>query len=165
MVIDTPEAALVEVRRLGLPDVFVRVWEGSLSSPLSREWETPRLYFRDCKALAARVPRLDGLCPLFEVNGEAIVGVISGREFVRFYYEDAARRGNSNDAVEALGHNYQQFVTQVLLEWEEAGLTDEFEEVAQLLEYKHTRALRAILDAYDPETGEQKLESFKASVS
>ncbi len=135
MVIDTPEAALVEVRRLGLPDVFVRVWEGSLSSPLSREWETPRLYFRDC------------------------------REFVRFYYEDAARRRNSNDAVEALGHNYQQFVTQVLLEWEEAGLTDEFEEVAQLLEYKHTRALRAILDAYDPETGEQKLESFKASVS
>ena len=159
MVIDTPEAALVEVRRLGLPDVFVRVWEGSLSSPLSREWETPRLYFRDCKALAARVPRLDGLCPLFEVNGEAIVGVISGREFVRFYYEDAA------GAVEVLGHNYQQFVTQILLEWEEAGLADEFEAVAQLLEYKHPRALRAILDAYDSETGEQKLESFKASVS
>ena len=159
MVIDTPEAALAEVRRLGLPDVFVRVWEGSLSPPLSREWETPSLYFRDCKALAARVPRLDGLCPLFEVNGEAIVGVISGREFVRFYYEDAA------DAVEVLGHNYQQFVTQVLLEWEEAGLADEFEAVAQLLEYKHPRALRAILDAYDSETGEQKLESFKASVS
>jgi len=165
VVVDTPEMAVEKIRRLDLPEVFARVWVGSLPPPLNREWQMPRTYFRLCLDLAARVARLDGLCPLFEVNGEAIVGVVGDREFVRLYYEDAAPSADANRAVEVLGENYQQFATQVLVEWEDSGSTDEFGEVAQLLEYRYAGPLRAILDAYDNATGEAQLQAFKASVS
>jgi hypothetical protein len=160
---DTPASAAAEVRRLKLPEVFRAVWNGTQPEVLRREWRQPRVYFEICRELAERVPVLANLCPLYEQNGEAIIGCLNGKRFIRFYYEDAGLK-DPTASVSVLGENYQQLVTSVLTELVEAGLWDEFDEVAGLLHYNHTKDLRALLEAYTDEHGEADLARFRASL-
>jgi hypothetical protein len=69
--------------------------------------------------------------PIWEVNGEAVVGLLPNGEFVRIYYEDA---NAGNDAIERLAGNYQEFVATVLEELEESGLQHLSDQVRNKLE-------------------------------
>jgi hypothetical protein len=140
--IDTPKAAAAEIRRLAFPAAFRAVWRS--------EWRQPHAYFQICHDLSNHVPALRGLCPLWEQNGEAIIGCLVGGRFIRFYYEDASLE-NPDAAIELLGANYQQFATSILTELVEAGLWDDYEEVAGLLSYKYARRLRTILEHDTPD--------------
>jgi hypothetical protein len=162
--IDTPASAAAEVQRLKLPDVFRAVWNSTQPEVLRHEWRQPRAYFEICHELAERVPVLANLCPLWEQNGEAIIGCLNGERFIRFYYEDAGLKERAA-SVSVLGENYQQFVTSVLTELVEAGLWGEFDEVAGLLQYNHTKELRAVLEAYTDEHGEADLARFRESLT
>ena len=162
--VDTPQSAAVEVERLGLPDAFRAVWNGTQPEVLRHEWRQPHAYFEISHELARRVPALAKLCPLWEQNGEAIIGCVNGERYIRFYYDDAGLK-NPTASITVLGENYQQFVTSVLTELVEAGLWEDFDEVAGLLDYKHTKELRCVLEAYTDENGEADLARFRASLT
>ena len=49
-------------------------------------------------------------------------------------------------ALSILGRNYQQFVLTLLLELEDAGLRDEWLELAQAAQFAHTTELVKLLD-------------------
>jgi hypothetical protein len=162
--IDTPASALAEVQRLRLPVVFRTVWDGTQPDVIRHEWRQPRAYFEICHELAERVPVLTELCPLWEQNGEAIIGHLPGERFIRFYYEDAGAE-DPLASISVLGENYQQFVTSVLIELVEAGLWNKYDEVAGMLHYSYTRELRTILESFTDEDGEADLARFRASLT
>jgi hypothetical protein len=162
--IDSPASAAAEVQRLRLPVVFRTVWEGTQPNVLRHEWRQPRVYFEVCHELAKRVPALAELCPLWEQNGEAIVGCLRGARFIRFYYEDAGLE-DSAASITVLGENYQQFVTSILSELVEAGLWDQYDEVADFMQYKYAKELRTILEAYTDEHGEAEIAHFRVSLA
>ena len=128
------------------PAVWLDLWAGR-STPAAigySSWAKPHSYFSGSQHLERMVPRLAGLCPLFERNGEAIVGWLpDSDQFIELYYEDA-RQGNA--AVRILGRNYQQFVLSLLLELEDAGMRDEWLELAQAAQFAHTKQLLQLLD-------------------
>ena len=132
-----------------LPSVWLDLWLGR-STPAAlgySSWAKPHSYLSGSQALERMVPRLGGLCPLFERNGEAIVGWLPAiDQFVELYYEDV-RQGN--DAVRVLGRNYQQFLLSLLLELEDAGLRDEWLELAQAAQFAHATELVQLL-SQDP---------------
>ena len=168
--IDTPEAALAEIAKLNLPPVFTAIMSGKLADdpevPAYAKWEfrRPHTYFEHCLDLPKIVRRLKGLCPLWETNGDTIVGVLPGGEFVSFFYEDAGEE-NPNDEVRMLGRNYQQFITTILVGIEEADLWDSYaERISRLFHYRHLDELRAILDAWTEETGDEELDRFRNSL-
>jgi hypothetical protein len=143
-VIRDAETAIAELRRRGLPDVFERIWSSGGLGPLGCVGRAPGGYFRLAADLAARVPGASGLCPLWEQNGEAVVGQLPSGAFVRVYYEDA---GLGDQAIEPLGENYEALVETTLTELVEAGLWDWFDRVASALAYPHADRLRAQLEA------------------
>ena len=168
---DTPAVTVAEIRRLGLPAVFSAIMDGTLaddptaSDYLRRECRRPHAYFGLCHDLVGRVPGLAGLCPLWEQNGEAIVGRLPDGRYVRFYYEDGGLE-DPGAAIEVLGKNYQQFVTSLLVELGDAGLWDEYAEgVAGALEYKHLAGLDAVLRAWTKEHGESDLARFRDTLA
>jgi hypothetical protein len=127
------------------PAVWLDLWAGR-KTPAAigySQWAKPNNYFSGSQALERMVPRLAGLCPLFERNGEAIVGWLpASNQFVELYYEDV-RQGN--DAVRVLGRNYQQFLLSLLLELEDAGMRDEWLELAQAAQFAHATELVQLL--------------------
>jgi hypothetical protein len=168
--IETPTLAESEIRRLGLPFVFVAVMDGTFATDQTApgysrgEFRRPRAYFQIVDALRRNVAGLEGLCPLWEENGEAIIGRLPDGRFVRFYYEDASE-ADPDAAIEVLGNNYQQFVTTVLIELSEADLFDKYGQgVADLLRYEHLPALRDLLGDWTEETGEARLAVFRDSL-
>jgi hypothetical protein len=127
----------------GIPEAVLDVWRGeSSSSPLRTMWAAPD--FRMAKEVEDCVPGLAGLVPIFEQNGEAVVGYLPpGKRFVRVYYEDGAL---GEEAIEVMGIGYPQFAGKVLLEFEEAGL-EYYSELVTILQFEHGSELRALLDA------------------
>ena len=167
-VIDTPDLAIACIRELCLPPMFMDIWDGKLHGDLAIHWRRPRTYFRLCHDLVERVSGLEGLCPLWEENGDTITGVLPDERYVSFFYENAGEdeedEFDPNNEIRDLGHNYQQFVTSQLLSFSESGLDDTLELAARLLEYRHLSELRALLDAYDDETGDADLDRFRLSL-
>jgi hypothetical protein len=129
----------------GIPPALLDVWHDARSPLRHLAWSQPD--FALARDLADLVPGLRDLCPMYEQNGEAVIGVLpqSGR-FVRYHYEDA-REGDA--AIEVLGQGYQQFAARVLLELEEAGMSKLYAELASVLQFERGAELRALLDA-DP---------------
>jgi hypothetical protein len=120
-VIADPAMALAELRRRGLPDVFGRIWSTGRVGTLGHIGHAPDRYFRLAADLTARVPGASGLCPLWEQNGEAVVGLLPSGDYVRIYYEDV---GLGDAAIERFAGNYREFVAAVLEELAEAGLEE-----------------------------------------
>jgi hypothetical protein len=168
---DTPESALAEVKRLGLPEPFAAVWSGELAKDAKwpaylRRWHRPsENYFAMCHALVSYVPGLAGLCPLLEENGEAIIGRLPDGRFVRFYYEDGGLE-DPDGAIANLGNNYQQFVTTIMDGIAAAGLWDEYgEAVAGALGYKHTSELQAFHQTCNDEDGPERFLKFRDTLT
>jgi hypothetical protein len=129
----------------GVPEAVLGAWHDEGSPLRLSSWSKPR--FNLAEELERHVPGLRGLCPMFEQNGEAVVGLLprDGR-FVRYYYEDGLE---GDAAIELLGQGYQQFAGTVLLSYEEAGLSELFDELVSLLRFERAAEFRALLDA-DP---------------
>jgi hypothetical protein len=169
-VINTSASAAAEIERLGLPVFFRTVIDGTSADDktvpayLRSECQRPHIYFEGFNDLARLVPGLTGLCPLWEHNGDAIIGRLPDGSYVRFYYEDAVLE-NANASITVLGKNYQQFVTSILINLSEAGLLDKYgDEVASFLGYKHMSQLQAALLAWTDESGEADLARFRDSL-
>jgi hypothetical protein len=170
--IDTATSAGAEIRRLGLPAVFGAIMDGTLAENptapgyIRREFRRPHGYFGLCHDLVRHVPGLAGLCPLWEQNGEAVIGRLADGRFVRFHYEDARLEDHPSAAIEVLGKNYQQFVTSILLEFADAGLFDEYaQRLADQLDYQHLATLSDLLRDWTDENGEVQLTHFRDSLT
>ena len=155
----TEEQARQTLLAHGIPERVLGLW-GDERSPLSYfAWGKPN--FSLAEELERLAPGLKGLCPVFEQNGEAVIGYLpQSGQFVRYYYEDG-REGDA--AIELLGLGYQQFAGSILLKFEEAGMSDLFDEVVSILQFKRGTELRALLDA-DP-YDEMALERFHAQLA
>jgi hypothetical protein len=153
------EADAARIIASSLPPVWSDVWAGRPTPAAFREnaWTKPRTYFQGAADLQRIAPGLAGLCPLFERNGEAIIGWLPESDrFVQFYYEDA-RQGDQ--AIEVLGRNYQQFVLALCLELEDAGMRDGWLELADAAQFKYSAELAAALDQ-DP-VDERELDALR----
>jgi hypothetical protein len=73
--------------------------------------------------------------------------VYRGR-FVEYYYEDAPGGGS---AIAVLGRNYQQFVLSLLMDLEEAGMREEWMQLAAAARFDRTAELAVILDRDPPD--------------
>jgi hypothetical protein len=94
--------------------------------------------------IIALAPAAAGLCPLWEVNGESIVGMLPSGAFVRIYYEDL---GEGDAAIQHVAADYHGFVTELLTHVAEVGMWDWFERTAAALAYPDAAELRSKLDA------------------
>lgn len=143
----------------GVPESILAVW-GDMQSPL-RYFSFNKPNFSLAEALEDLVPGLRGLCPIFEQNGEAVIGYLpQGGRFIRYYYED----GQEGDAaIELLGLGYQQFVSSILLKFEEAGMSEYFDELVSVLHFKRGAEFRGLLDA-DP-YDEGAVEDFHSKLA
>ncbi len=159
--IDNPSSAIAEIDRRGFPRFFRQIWDETL--PALSLFQKPWRYFGTCHDLIERVSGLSKLCPLWEQNGEAIIGCLSNDVFIRFYYEDAGQE-NPNASIEVLGKNYQQFATTILVELIESGRWDDFDEMTTFLKYQRASELRTILEGYTDEAGEANLSRFRESL-
>jgi hypothetical protein len=148
------EQARATLLKNGVPEALLDAWHDRGSPLRLSSWSKPR--FNLAEDLERLVPGLRGLCPMFEQNGEAVVGLLphDGR-FVRYYYEDGLE---GDAAIELLGRGYQQFASRVLLFYEEAGLSDLYDELVSLLRFGRAAEFRALLDA-DPDD-DAALEDF-----
>ena len=106
----------------GVPEKALRAWHDR-SSVLRIAFTKPN--FRFAENVESIVPGLAGLIPIFERDGEALLGYLPNtNRFVQFYYEDGLR---GDDAIEVLAVGYQQFAAHILLELEDAGLSSAFQ--------------------------------------
>jgi len=137
----------------GVTPEVLGAWDDPAHPLRAFSWTKPD--FEIAESVSKLVPGLAELCPLFEENGEAVIGVLPSGAFVRYHYEDVEQR---DDAIDALGDNYQQFAAFVLLSAEEAGASAEFPMLVALLHFLHGPALRRLLDA-DP-YAEEALQEF-----
>jgi hypothetical protein len=142
VVIADAATAIAELRRRGLPDVFERFWASGGVGPLGCHGRPPKQYLRMAADVIALAQRAAGLCPLWEVNGEAVVGVLPSGEFVQIYYEDL---GQGDGAIQHLADTYIEFVEGQLTSCAEAGDWESFDEMATTLSYPGPEALKAKL--------------------
>jgi hypothetical protein len=127
----------------GIPEQILSAWSDRQSPVRHLAWSKPD--FAKAEGLERRVPGLKELCPMFEQNGEAVVAYLpQSGQFIRYYYEDAEE---GEEAIEILGKGYQQFACGILLEFEEAGMSDAFDELASALRFDRSAELRVLLDA------------------
>lgn len=140
----------------GVPEGLLGAWRDGQSPFRNLMWGKPD--FAMAEELERRVPGLKGLCPLFEESREAVIGLLpeTGR-FVQVAYEDASE---GDGAIELLGSGYQQFACSVLLKFEDAGLSEHFDELVTILRFARGAELRALLDA-DP-YDDRAVENFHA---
>ena len=134
--------AIDELRRRGLPDIFDRLWASEGLGPFGCIGQPPNEYFRMAGDLIGLVPGAAGLCPLWEVNGEAVVGVLPNGAYVRIYYEDL---GEGDGAIQHLANSYDDFVACLLTRRAEAGNWEWFDEIARTLRYSDPVGLKARL--------------------
>ena len=139
-VIADPTTAIEELRRRGLPDVFERLWASEGLGPFGCFGQPPRQYFQMAADLIALAPAAAGLCPLWEVNGESVIGLLPSGTFVRIYYEDL---GEGDDAIQRLADSYDEFVQGLLVRRAEAGDWEWFERIARTLQYPDPAGLKA----------------------
>lgn len=143
-VIADPVAAIEELRRRGLPDVFERLWASEGLGPFGCFGQPPGQYFQMVGDLIALAPAAAGLCPIWEVNGEAVVGVLPSGAFIQIYYEDL---GDGNGAIQHLANSYDDFVKGLLTRRAEAGDWEWFDRIARALDYPDPAGLKARLIA------------------
>lgn len=135
----------------GIPSGVLDVWGNVQTRPMGRLQKHPLGIafgppnYDVADELRSKIPGLRELIPICEQNGEAVVGYLPGqRHFVRFYYEDGL---DGTDAIEIVGRGYQHFTATILLEYEEAGLTEHYAPLAELLGFHGALDLRKLLDA------------------
>ena len=137
----------------GVTPEVLGAWDDPRHPLRSFSWTKPD--FELAESLSKLVPGLAEVCPLFEENGEAAIGVLPSGRFVRYHYEDVEQ---GDEAIDVLGDNYQQFAAFVLLIAEEAGGSADFPMLVVLLHFMHGPELRRLLDA-DP-YDEEALQAF-----
>src|SRR5262245_45465682 len=155
----TPETARRVLLAHGVPPALVDSATAPGSPFRLLSWGNPN--FQRASELESLVAALAGICPLAEEDGEAVVGLLPASDrFVRYYYED---RPLGDAAIELLGTGYDQFAATILLQFEEAGLGDEFDEAARVLAFRQVDELRRLLDTepYD----EEAVELFRTSLA
>jgi hypothetical protein len=143
-VIADPTTAIEELRRRGLPDVFEPLWASEGLGPFGCFGQPPNQYFGMAKDLIGLAPGAAGFCPLWEINGEAVVGVLPSGAYIRIYYEDL---GEGDGAIQHLADSYDEFVQGLLTRRAEAGDWEWFERIARTLRYPDPAGLKARLIA------------------
>lgn len=157
------EAALLRLKELKLPQVLSRMWDGVF--PFARYgYESPAAYLPLAEAMAGEVAELANLLPLWVRWGEAVVGFCTlNHKYLEFFYEDAGEE-NPSDEVTWLGDNYQQFVTNILLERHHAGHPEEAAELATVFQYQYAGLLESYLSAWCAETDVQDIAMLMAQI-
>src|SRR5437016_5279286 len=122
----TPEEALAEIRRLGFPPIFERIWAGEFEPwGFMYKSQRPHTFFEFGAEIEAMHPRFKGCVPIWESNGDQIVVYDNATgEFLYHAYEDPNYR--------VIAKSYQQFVSTFLMEMVWAGLVDLLPEAAEL---------------------------------
>ncbi len=139
---DTARSALL---KMGVHVQLLDAIAGSKLPFQNMSWSMPD--FVAAEELEGLVPNLQGMVPIADQNGEAIIAVLpESLAFIRYYYEDGME---GNSAIDILGHGYRQFAAKILIESEEAGLREQLIEAAAFFRFDELPQLLAVLDA-DP---------------
>jgi hypothetical protein len=155
--IQTPDEARAELKRLGLPDIFERITHRDIPMALVGTCEPVKRYYQLLPELAKKLPACQAYVPLWETNLEAVVAYDSDHHtFVRYYY--------GSDSDELIGTTYQQFLSAVLLELVDSGVWDELDELARLFRYKYVEKLRSFIDSCDDSNFEASNRNFVSSI-
>ena len=155
--IQTPDEARAELKRLGLPDIFERITHRDIPMALVGTCEPVKLYYQLLPELAKKLPACQAYVPLWETNLEEVVAYDSNHHtFVRYYY--------GSDSDELIGTTYQQFLSAVLLELIASGIWNELDELARLFDYKHLERLRSFSVLNHEKAFEEMIRSFVSSI-
>lgn len=147
--VTTPEEARRYVESMGLPPVFLDVWDDKVPTALRAHWKRPELYFSVQSDLERDYPRFRRCVPLVELNLEAILAfdTVTG-EYIECYYY----RKFDDASCEVLADNYQGFAAAYLVDCLYAG-SEKTDEIARLLEFKHLSRLKEWAEIEDESTG------------
>lgn len=142
-----------------IPQGVFDLWDKPEESPLRISFNRPD--FTLANELELVIPGLKGFLPLFDQNGDAVIGYIPSQNcYFRYYYED----GNLGDqAIEVLGVGLDQFTSTVILEYEESGLHELFDDLCNALSFTLGAELKNLLEA-EPYS-EDAVLSFHESLS
>jgi len=162
MTIVSNSEAILEVRRLGLPQVFERILAGNSPEILLPFCEQPSTYYDLLLEFPDDLPpECKSLLPLWEFNGEAIVGLdLDTGQYIRYYYEDPS------DELEVRGKNYQQLITRLLFDFVDAGLeNEELRAISNLFDYHYFEAFLRALGTMDDQNYRGVRSEFVESVT
>lgn len=157
----TPEAALADIKRLGFPPIFERIWAGEFEPwGLAHTCQRPRTIY-EAAGCPPFFPRFKWCVPLWEVNGDCIIAYDKATgEFLSHFVED--------EKPDVIGRNYQQFIAHFLIRLVESGADDaEVAKMAELFEYRHMPEMRrwlAIDPGEDYEAQEESERRFMESI-
>jgi hypothetical protein len=153
----TPEESLAEIRKLGLPPVFERIWAEEFPLGFFDTCQRPRTFFDIVAALEERLPRFKTCVPLWEENGERILAYDkAGGEYVSYYYEDL-------DCT-VVGRTYQQFISVFLIRLVYSGVLEELPQLAVVLGYRHLNELQRWAETDDEDSCEESERKFLAII-
>ena len=147
----------------GIPEGILSVWNRKKTSSRLQYFSfgPPNLELVD--DLRGRVAGLRDLVPIFDRNGDAAIGFLpSSEQFIQFYYEDLDR---GDEEIGVLGTGYQQFACRLLIENEESGLQEFYDDLVTELQFKSGKRLRELLDAdpYDDDAVEEFCEQLSTA--
>lgn len=153
------EQSQTAVRSLGLPQVFVDIWDEKVPIALTG-WRRPETFFEVREKLAAKFPRLRTCIPLWEEYGEQVFAYdTAAGEFVVCYYFD-------EPTCDTIATSYQGLAAHYLTERAYAG-SKRLPEISTILEFKYLdRLLKwvAVEDADDPDDADESQRKFVQSI-
>jgi len=100
--ITTPSQTVDALRRIGVPELLIRVAQGALApGELRHEIQTPRNWYGAAASSLDRLPFGGRLVPLWETNGDSLTAYVEEPQpqVIRYYYEDAGTQ------YEVVGHS------------------------------------------------------------
>jgi hypothetical protein len=156
--ITTPEDAKRQVQALGLPRVFVDLWNDKIPFALQANWQKPKRYFTYQPELLKLYPRLANCVPLWESNRDHVFAFdLAKGEYVVCYYDEVPR-------FEVVADCYQRFAAAYLVECVYSGLK-RIEEISVLLEFKYVERIRDFAEVQDVGQDPDELKrEFVASI-
>jgi hypothetical protein len=127
----TPETALADIKRLGFPPIFERIWAGEFKPWGLAYICRPPEHFFEWAGSPPFFPRSKWCVPLWDEDGPTIVFYDKATgEFLEHFCED--------EEPTVIGKNYQQFITHFLIGLVQSGTDDtEVTKMAELFEYRH----------------------------
>jgi hypothetical protein len=135
LIVPTPEEARDRVAEMGLPRVFLDVWEERIPRQFI-DWQRPETFFRVQQDLVRRFPRIATCVPLWESNRDQVYAYDAATgEYIVFYYFD------DDLGCDVLADSYQRFAAAYLVDCVYAG-EERLDEIASLLEFNYVDRVR-----------------------
>lgn len=154
---DSRGKAIVEIEKLGLPEVFFKIWNGNGPDRFCLQYGFPEEFFLKTKQLLTANPEVEFYVPLLEFNREVVYAYDTRlHKFVEYYYGDS-------DA-DILGANYQLFIGSLFVDLGYAGLDSIVVEVSELFEFMYLHNFIEFMQSDDDLSAADSKKRFLAGL-